>query len=147
MIKMARELSGKKGKKGFTLIELLVVIGILAILVLLAAPSFLGYTKDANVAAMQADAKVLSNAALIYHLDENTWPADGTAVTVTIPGANAGNVYQGLDETEVDPHVQSLKNPITEYVIAVEGEDAGTVYHKDGVEDKKGDKQYGVKKQ
>ncbi len=64
-----------RSKKGFTLIELIVVMAIIGILVLLAAPKFLGYTKDAHVATMLADAKVISNAALIYNIEtEGAWP-------------------------------------------------------------------------
>lgn len=37
-----------ENNKAFTLIELIVVMTIIAILVLLAAPSFLNYTKDAK---------------------------------------------------------------------------------------------------
>lgn len=51
----------KKKKKGFTLIELIVVIAVLGILVLLAAPKFLGYTKDAKLAQIVADIKTIEN--------------------------------------------------------------------------------------
>jgi type IV pilus assembly protein PilA len=66
-----------RNKKGFTLIELIVVMAVIGILVLLAAPKFLGYTKDANVTAMQSDAKVLSNAALMYNIDNEVFPVKG----------------------------------------------------------------------
>lgn len=50
-----------KDKKAFTLIELLVVIGVLGILVLLAAPKFLGYTKDAKLVQVKSDIRTLEN--------------------------------------------------------------------------------------
>lgn len=50
-----------RNKNGFTLIELLVVIGILGILVLLAAPKFLGYTKDAKLVQVQNDIRAVEN--------------------------------------------------------------------------------------
>jgi len=71
---MKKIMKNKKNKKGFTLIELIVVMAVIGILVLLAAPKFLGYTKDANVTAMQADAKILSNAALMYNIDNEKFP-------------------------------------------------------------------------
>lgn len=138
-----RALKEATGKKGFTLIELLVVIGILAILVLLAAPSFLGYTKDANVATMQADTKVLSNAALIYNIEEEGWPSGETVADVTIPTTDSTE-FAELDEAALNNHIQSLKNDITDYVIATNGSDAGTVYHAEGVEDRDGIEQHGV---
>lgn len=65
-----------KNNEGFTLIELIVVMAIIAILVLLAAPSFLNYTKDAKVTAMKQDTKILEDSAEIYHIDKGEWPVD-----------------------------------------------------------------------
>lgn len=140
-----QEIQAVKGKKGFTLIELLVVIGILAILVLLAAPSFLGYTKDANVATMQADAKVLSNAALIYNIENDTaWPATEVEVETGETGA-IGDLYE-IDKDALKSHVQTLKGDWDDYAISTSGDDEGTVYHKTGVEDKEGTTHYSVVK-
>ena len=149
----------RKNKKGFTLIELIVVIAILGILVLLAAPRFLGYTKDAKVATMQADAKVLANAALIYNIEhEGEWPVEDETVVATITqgegeGAKEINVV-ALDKEKLSDHVQSLKGEFTDYGIVIEkGSNQGSVYHiakdKDGkfvhgVEGRNGDKHYGV---
>ena len=46
--------SSPKNSSGFTLIELIVVIVILGILAVTAAPKFMHFTTDANVAALQA---------------------------------------------------------------------------------------------
>jgi len=149
MKKMLQSLKGKKGQKGFTLIELLVVIAILAILVLLAAPRFLGYTKDANVATMQADAKVLSNAALVYNIEnDTTWPvAEGasTVATLTQTGGDTIKVV-AIDETKIASQIQNLKGDIADYGIVVDdtSDNAGSVYHLTGVDDRDGDKHFGV---
>ena len=173
MLKIRKKLAEKKeaskgiAKAGFTLIELLVVLAILAILVLLAAPRFVGYTKDANVAAMQADAKVLANSALIYHVesDDASWPTDGTAAVVDITDAK-DNAVEVLDtegaEAEVKvealsedvlrkDHVQSLKGKFSDYGLVTEtvkiGDDtlqAGDIVHRTGVEDKDGNTHFGV---
>lgn len=47
--------------KAFTLIELIVVMAIIAILVLLAAPRFLGYTKEARETKLVNDIRVVEN--------------------------------------------------------------------------------------
>lgn len=107
-------------KKGFTLIELIVVIAVIGILVLLAAPKFLGYTRDAHVAAMKADAKILSNAALVYHIDNEVhenpeeWPiayktgaldpdSKVEKFTITVPAVMGG--VDGLEEITAEKEV------------------------------------------
>lgn len=149
MKKMLQSLKGKKGQKGFTLIELLVVIAILAILVLLAAPRFLGYTKDANVATMQADAKVLSNAALVYNIEnDTTWPVAEDAPTVATIAQAGGDTVEvvAIDETKIAGQIQNLKGEIGDYGIVADdtSDNAGSVYHLKGVEDRDGDKHFGV---
>ena len=132
-----------KNTKGFTLIELIVVMAVIGILVLIAAPRFLGYTKDANVTAMEADAKVLSNIALVYNVENEEWPVTGTAAKQTF----------GTIEVEALPfsndliknEYKSLKNDIDQYMLVVEKDSLheGKVFHKDGVEDRKGVTHYG----
>ena len=162
----------RKNKKGFTLIELIVVIAILGILVLLAAPRFLGYTKDANVSTMQADVKVLSNAALVYNIENNAnWPVEvkvdeetGEKTGVAVPERgeeiNGETVMvQNLDEEAFKDHVQTLKNDIKDYVMVSKGttikvsEDEkvddvklqeGDILYLKGVEDRAGDVHYGA---
>ena len=141
-------------KKGFTLIELIVVIAVIGILVLLAAPRFLGYTKDAHVSAMKADAKILSNAALVYHIDNEVnevaeaWPVAYTeAGAIDDTGAKTfkievqkldeeGKVVEGekeeitvtglaIDAGKLDKkYIKNLKNNIEDYVIVVESKRA-----------------------
>ena len=159
----------RKNKKGFTLIELIVVIVILGILVLLAAPRFLNYTKDADVATMQADAKVLSNAALIYNIEhEGNWPVEVKVVdeetgektevearTKTINGKEVK--VQNLNKDAFKD--QTLKNDIKDYVMVSEGTtievstdekvddvklQEGDILYLKGVEDRAGDMHYGV---
>lgn len=158
-----------KRKKGFTLIELLVVIAILGILVLLAAPRFLRYTKDANVATMQADVKVLSNAALVYNTEnEGAWPIDSKTPVATV--TQDGKMFDvfAIDEGKLSSQVQSIKNDYSDYGIAIDSEvrdaggdvmlqddgtpiandKAGSVYYigngGKGLEDKDGKTLYGV---
>lgn len=144
MIKMKEKLKALKNKKGFTLIELIVVIAVIGILVLLAAPKFLGYTQDANVSAMQSDAKVLSNAALVYNVEhDNTWPTTGAEKTLTITGGKTETVKgKALDSTLLKDTVKNLKGDYTDYIIDAEG----NVYHTSGVKGKDGKFYFGVDK-
>ena len=134
------------GKKGFTLIELLAVIAIISILVLIAAPSFLGYTKDAKVQTMNADAKVLTNAALVYQVENDTtdgtiaFPTKAGAVTGNVTTAVAGATFAEIDEEKIKANVQSTKEPISNYAIDTK---TGKVYHKAGVIGKDGATNYG----
>lgn len=135
-------LKGLQGKKGFTLIELIVVMAIIGILVLLAAPRFLGYTKDAAASAVQQDAKVLSDAAFQYNIEHEDWPA-GDEATVLIGTEEHEAVY--LDETlKTEGFVKNLSNEFGDYVLITEGELEGDVVSIDGQADKNGDTVHGA---
>lgn len=130
-----------KNNKGFTLIELIVVMAIIAILVLLAAPSFLNYTKDAKVTAMKQDTKVLSDAADLYHIDKNDWPADKTNDELTIAVGGVDKLYP-IDENKVSSSVKNIEGDYSDYGIATAGEYEGQVFHLDGIRGRNGQKQF-----
>lgn len=143
-----------KNKEGFTLIELIVVMAIIAILVLLAAPRFLGYTKDAEVSAVRQDVKVLSDAALQYNIEnEGTWPAvlvdeedatQGYKATATTPTVVDGEEVVELSEDKLSAYLKNTKNPLASYGLITSGDDAGAVVHLEGIEDRKGNTVFGI---
>lgn len=157
-----KKLKALRNKKGFTLIELLTVIAILGILVLLAAPKFLGYTAQANVAAMKADAKMLSNSALVYSAEQeiagnnDTWPVlttEANAVEGDFDGdGNNETGYllsksftpDGGTEVTVFKDIKNTKNDLGDYILVTEGDLAGEVFHAEGVKDKNQNLQFGV---
>lgn len=79
-IQTLKNKKNKKSKKGFTLIELIIVIAIIGVLTLLAAPRYLKYINDAHVTAMKADAKVLSEQAVVAITRAETKGSEGDAV-------------------------------------------------------------------
>lgn len=121
MVNKLKDVRAKlKNSKGFTLIEMLVVIAIIGILVLLAVPSYLGYTKDANVATMKADVRVLENTAFVSNIDGEGWPVTGAPITtgdaVTfIKGKDSSVEVKAINEADIEDQIQSLKNDVAEY--------------------------------
>lgn len=137
------------GKKGFTLIELIVVMAVIAILVLLAAPKFLGHSKEAAATALKADTKVLTNAILVSKTEDTALPIGTTKLTPTeiaeLPTHLATllkdkDVYP-LDKDKMKEYIKNTKNDLNEYVVVTTPGDTleGNVYHKKGVVDKKGE--------
>ncbi|MBN2327309.1 MAG: prepilin-type N-terminal cleavage/methylation domain-containing protein [Candidatus Omnitrophica bacterium] len=79
---------------GFTLIELLIVVAIIGILAAIAVPNFLNAQLRAKIAGTQSDLRIMVNAMLNYHLDNNSYHAhrDGEAqqfpLTTPVPYLN-----------------------------------------------------------
>lgn len=62
-------------RKGFTLIELLIVVAIIGILAAIAVPNFLNAQLRAKIAGTQSDLRLMVNAMMQYHLDNNSYHA------------------------------------------------------------------------
>lgn len=133
-----------KGNEGFTLIELIVVMAIVAILVLLAAPRFLGYTKEADVTAMIQDTKVLSDAVELYHIDSNKWPIPKGSQPHVLGIGGVDEVYP-LDETKLKNSIKNIKGDFNDYGVAIDGEHKGRVFHIEGINNRFDVPQYGSK--
>lgn len=121
--------------KGFTLIELIVVMAIIAILVLLAAPKFLGYTKDANVTAMQQDVKVLSDAAERHRIETEKWPVKDKVLSHGVGGVD--ELYH-LDQKLIKEYVNNIEGDYSDYALSLDEQYEGKIFHLSGVESKDG---------
>lgn len=139
-----------KGKKrGFTLIELIVVIAVLGILVTIGVPRYLGYTKDAKVATMQADTKIVEQAAYQYALNnDDAWPiGEEYQVTwedqINTEFSLDGNAYE-IDYDKIKGSIRSLSNKPEAFFIIIDGENEGYVMTKELFEDSAGNLHSGL---
>lgn len=135
----------QRNTRAFTLIELLVVMAVIGILVMLAAPRFVGYTKDAKVTAMVHDSKILEDA-VARQLSEHQNDVIGTSYyddfLVYEVAGKGGALYQ-LDGEEFQKAVTTTAHVPTDYVVAVGGVYDGNVFHKTGIQTKSGRITYG----
>ncbi|NLV76705.1 MAG: prepilin-type N-terminal cleavage/methylation domain-containing protein [Tissierellia bacterium] len=99
----------KEDNKGFTLIELIVVIAIIAVLALIVVPKVTGQTKEADVAAHNANVRTLESAATMYIADgggATTWPTYDSwekhlQEWPTVPKSVASALGQGTYTVEI----------------------------------------------
>lgn len=79
---------GRRGERGFTLVEILVVITIIGLIMALVAPRVLNYLGESKVKAARIQIESFSTALDLYFLDVGRYPStsEGLAALVQRPG-------------------------------------------------------------
>lgn len=93
-------MTNKKGRKGFTLIELMIVVAIIGILAAIAIPKFASLIRKSNEGASKGNLGSIRGALSIYYGDlEGQYPNDMASLTVngkylaSVPNAKAPNYH------------------------------------------------------
>ena len=108
---------GRRGSRGFTLIELMVVLVIIGVLAALIVPNMLDRADDARVTAARTDVNNLMQALKLYKLDNLRYPSaeQGLQALVAKPtvGVIPPNWRPYLDKLPSDPwgHPYQFANP------------------------------------
>lgn len=158
-------------RRGFTLLELIVVMAVISILVAMGVPRFIGYTKDAKVEAMKADARVLEDACMRYQLEHDARPVGAECSSIdpevlaivenvlrrrgslaSVSELAAAGAFCELDEAALSLYVRSTANSLSDYFIVnrVDGVDGyaneleGFVFSREVFEDRSGVKWSGL---
>jgi general secretion pathway protein G len=88
----------RRGRTGFTLIEMLIVIVIISILALIVIPRLMGAGRKAKEAALRGDLHQLRNAIQQFEADCGDYPAS-LAQLQTVPAGGNGGTGVALDVT------------------------------------------------
>ena len=118
---MLNTLTKKRGKKGFTLMELLIVVAIIAILVAISIPVFSSQLDKAREATDQANERAAKAAAVVQYLTADTTP---TASTTYCYDAAAGTLSEKAtqDKTEAYGKTSEHEGSHIEVTITKEGQ-------------------------
>jgi len=100
-------------KKAFTMIELLIVISIIAILAVAIVPNFIGFDKEARIAATKSNLDTLRSRITLFRAKESRYPANiGELLTSSYIDAGVSKPYLN----KIPPEMISNKSGNNTYV-------------------------------
>ena len=91
-------MNGKRGERGFTLIELMVVIVILSILAGLIVPRIMGRPEEARQAKARIQIESLETALKLYRLDNGSYPTTDQGLQALVETPEAGELARNWRE-------------------------------------------------
>ncbi len=108
----------RRGRLGFTLVELLVVIVVLAVLAAMVLPKFMNSSRRSKESALMSDLQLVRNAISLYQADCGCYPAqlsDLAATTAPASGLNPDASTATITASAWNgPYLQSVpSDPIT----------------------------------
>ena len=115
LIEIARR---KRGRRGFTLVELLVVIVVLAVLAAIVLPKFMNSGTRGKESALKSDLKLMRNAVTLFFTDSGVYPnALADLAATTAPANGKDSTGSGASITASDwhgPYLESIpKDPVS----------------------------------
>jgi type II secretion system protein G len=115
-------LENRRGKPGFTLLEIMIVVGIVGLLAAIAVPSYLYARRRARATTMADELRALCEAFELYNLENGRWPT---------PSAGPGDFPAGMS-TYVEErywtngvigggtYMWLYYDPVTSYVVYID---------------------------
>ena len=82
----------KKGKKGFTFIELMAVIVILSILAMTVMPKFFGRIDEAKITAAKVQIKNFEQTLRLFYLDNGFYPSTEQGLQALVEKPSVGRI-------------------------------------------------------
>ncbi len=118
---MLSKLRGKKGKKGFTLIELMIVVAIIGILAAIAIPNFLRFQAKSKQSEAKTNLGGIFTAQTSYFGEKNTFGTFSHIAWAPVGTTQLYTYYSGSNGTDGTAGTTDVKNPPTAAAISWTG--------------------------
>lgn len=121
--------------RAFTMIELLIVISIIAILAVAIVPNFIGFDKEAKIAATKSNLDTLRSRVTLFRAKESRYPANlGELITSTYIDAGVQKPYLAKIPAEMVSSRSGSNTHVAQYYTEPLSGKGGWVYLVDRAE-------------